>query len=433
MKILIVLGFLMPFLAVAQDPFGVRDTTPCYMKGQKRSKMRYAEWDCGKLAGVVDCNEKLEMSLNGNLVVTRSTKQPFSGMCETCHRNGILERRVTFVNGLTNGIDTTTYESGCIMVIRSHVQGVENGVWTYYNDSTGTPAWKKTYVMGELDGPQITYNLRGDTSKYEVYSHGILNGQKITYYKGKRFKVANYEDGLLQGAFLVYNKEGKIIEELNYKDGKKNGVQRYYYDDGTLLRTENWDMDSRNGEFKTLYYDQSLQSLENYKKSNGRPREYLSGEIYECPSKDVADEVAKLLQEKSTKAAVYEGLGENASAIKVTSIQVAPQDQESVLKGKKLQKGVNAPYKYKKQYIVVYISQKNTLTKTETREGWFEDRFPDGKIKRRALYKNDVLIEEHVFNEQGTEVRTIGGKSENGGKEDDAMPSTSKGKKGKKK
>lgn len=431
MKLVIYILALLPLFASAQDPFNVRDTTPCYKKGEKRSRMRYAEWDCGKLAGVVDCNEKLEMSLNGKLVLTQSTKQPFTGVCETCHRNGILERRVKFVSGLTDGIDTTTYESGCLMVIRSHVQGVENGEWIYFNDSTGVPAWKKTYVMGQLHGPQITYSLKGDTAKFENYVHGTLQGQKISYYKGKRSKVANYVNGLLEGPFLVYNKEGKIIEELNYKEGKKHGVQNYYYDDGVLLRTENWDMDSRNGEFKTLYYDQSLQSIENYKKSNAKPAEYISGDIYVCSTKDIADQVAKLLVEKKTKAAVYAGLGEEAR-VEVKSVQVIRQDEESSLKGKKLELGANKVFKYKDQFIVVYLSQKEVIKKTETREGWFEDRFPDGKIKRRALYKKDVLIEEHVFNEQGTEIRTIGGKAENGGKEDDAMP-TEGGKKKKSK
>src|SRR3989338_4171726 len=96
------------------------------------------EWDCGKLAGVVDCNEKLELDEASNTVITVSAKKPFSGQCETCHMNGILERRVTFVGGKQNGTDTTYYASGCPMVIRTHVKGVENGHWAYFYDSLGT-------------------------------------------------------------------------------------------------------------------------------------------------------------------------------------------------------------------------------------------------------------------------------------------------------
>lgn len=336
MKILVTIFCLFSLAVYAQPKFGVvrKDSVPCYQRAADRAKQRYSEWECGKIAGVVDCNEKLEMSPDGKRVVTSSQKMPFSGVCETCHMNGILERRVTFVDGFSNGIDTTYYKSGCIMVIRSHIQGVESGRWTYFNDSTQIPAWEKNYNMGQFEGPQITYNAKGDTVKLENYVQGVLNGPKITYdSKGVRSKQVNYVKGLLDGPFLVYNRAGKIIEELSFKQGKKNGVFRYYYDDGVLLRTENWLMDVRNGEFKTLYYDQKLQSVEVYKK----------------------------------------GL----------------------------------------------------------KEGWFEERFPDEKVKSRALYKKDILVEEHVFDEQGREIRTFGGTASSG-KEDDAMP-TVKGKKDKKK
>lgn len=337
MKILVAIFCFFSLAVSAQPKFGVarKDSVPCYQKGADRSKQRYTEWECGKIAGVVDCNQKLEMSQDGKRVVTSSQKMPFSGICETCHMNGILERRVTFVDGFANGVDTTYYKSGCIMVIRSHVQGVENGHWTYFNDSTQIPAWEKNYSMGQFEGPQVTFNAKGDTIKVENYVQGVLNGPKITYdSKGAKSKQVNYVKGLLDGPFIAYNRQGKVIEELSFKQGKKNGVFHYYYDDGVLLRTENWVMDVRNGEFKTLYYDQKLQSVEIYKK----------------------------------------GL----------------------------------------------------------KEGWFEERFPDEKLKSRALYKKDVLVEEHVFDEQGREIRTFGGTAASG-KEDDAMPTTKKKKEKKKK
>lgn len=310
---------------------------PCYKKADDRKGRRFPEWDCGKIAGIVDCNEKLELDEGSNTVITASGKTPFSGTCETCHNNGLLERRVTFVAGKTNGTDTTYYATGCPMVIRTHVQGVENGHWTYFYDSLGTIAWEMNYSVGQQNGPQVFYSRKekgqGDTTKYENYINGVLNGPKVTFdANGKRTKQVNYVKGLLDGPFLVYNKEGKVIEELNYKQGKREGVFKYYYDDGTLLRTENWTMDVKNGEFKTFYYEGFVQTSENYKKG--------------------------------------------------------------------------------------------------IKEGWFEEYFPDQKPKSRALYKKDVLIEEHVWDDQGREIKTFGGKASTGA-EDDAVPTS--GKKPKKK
>jgi antitoxin component YwqK of YwqJK toxin-antitoxin module len=318
------------------------------------------------------------------------------------------------------------------MVIRSHVQGVEDGKWTYFNDSTQVPAWQKNYVLGQFEGPQLTFNAKGDTAKLENYSGGVLNGLKVTYdSKGVKSKQMTYVKGVLNGPFLLYNRKGDIIEELSYKEGKKHGVQYYYYDDGKLLRTENWDMDARNGEFKTLFYNQTLQSIENYKKVTPKPMQYITADLYACPTKEVAMQLGQMLYEKKTKAEVLDSLNKN-STIVVSAVRGEAVEENAILKGNKLAKGVNQPIKSGKLYYIAVVSELNTLTKTEVREGLFEDRFPDGKVKSRAIYKKDVLIEEHVFDEQGREIRTFGGQAA-AGKEDDAMPTTKKEKEKKKK
>jgi len=61
-------------------------------------------------------------------------------------------------------------------------------------------------------------------------------------------------------------------------------------------------------------------------------------------------------------------------------------------------------------------------------EGWFEERWPDDNLKRRALYKKGELIEEHRFDEHGVENYTFGVEVSSG-KEDDAMPGAKKKKK----
>jgi antitoxin component YwqK of YwqJK toxin-antitoxin module len=434
MKFILICCCLLSLTVVGQPLSGMVKKDTCYKKSMARKGQRFTEWECGKLAGVVDCNEKLELDPGTNTVVTAGNKKPFSGQCETCHMNGILERRVTFVLGKTNGIDTTTYPSGCPMVIRSHIQGVENGKWTYFADSTAMPLWEKNYVMGQLDGPQVTYAYRNnklDTTKFENYTNGVLNGQKVSYYKGKRSKQVNYVNGLLDGPFLLYNQDGIIIEETYYKEGKKNGVWKYYYEDGKLLRTENWNMDAKSGEFKTLYYDQSIQSIENYKKSNGKSVEYLTTQTYECSSKAIAYEVGKMLSDKKTQAQILEAIG-NKEKISVFDDKLILQDQKPYLKGQKLGKGVNKPFELRKLYYVVWVQDVSVVTKNEIKEGWFEERFPDGKLKRRAHYEKDVLIEEHVYDEQGREIKSFGGTASTG-KEDDAMPTTKSKKKKKRK
>jgi antitoxin component YwqK of YwqJK toxin-antitoxin module len=437
-QILILFSVLLTVTGFSQPNFGVEKKDSCYKKAQARAKNRFAEWECGKLAGVVDCNEKLELDPNSGIVITTGNHQPFSGTCETCHMNGLHERTVRFVNGKTEGIDTTTYIDGCIKVIRSHVQGAEHGRWVYYFDSTEIESWVKNYNMGQLHGYQYDFAINGDTIKVEHYVNGLLTGEKRTFKYNPATKhtymdkKTSYKNGLLDGPFLIYNKDSVIIEETYYKEGKKNGVFKYYYDDGVLLRTENWDMGSRNGEFKTLYYDQTLQSIENYKKASGKSAQYLTADIYTFQSEAVAYGVGKILYNNGGPAKIKAYTDSAGTTYEMYTVKEILQDSDPNLKGAKIGKGVNKPYKKKEVFLVVNITDVKTVAKTEVKEGWFEERFPDQKLKRRALYKNDVLIEETVYDQLGKIVSQVG-KVESTGKEDDAMPATKTEKKKKEK
>lgn len=339
------------------NDFGNR-RAPCFMKSVNRLGQQYVNWECDPNDNIVDCNEALESDPGSNLVRTRETGHPFTGDCESCFRNGLREHIVHFVNGQVDGIDTTFYESGCPQVVRNHIEGVENGFWTYFNDTSGLIAWQINYFNGEKEGKAIFYRQRqtgtteikvtindaeyslpystyeNDTVKIEHYKEGILNGVKKEYYwPGSKIKrEVNYKQGIFDGSFIEYNTEGNVLQELNYTNGEKDGLWKYYYNDGTLLKTENWKKEVKEGEFKTFYIGGEVQILETYRK----------------------------------------GL----------------------------------------------------------KEGKFMERYPDNSLKREAYYKKDELIEEHVFDKNGNEIKTVGGKTSQK-TEDDALP-TEKSKKKKK-
>ena len=328
--------------------------TRCFDKSVERIGQRYVDWECGTSDSIVNCNEKLESDPGTNMVIHSKSGQPFSGYCETCHMNGIRERVVQFTNGKVNGIDTTKYESGCVQVVRNHIDGVENGKWIYYNDTSGLEAWTINYFNGEKHGLSIfyshylvgtdkidikvgnttiahTYGLYdSDTLRVEYYKMGKLDGKRTEYFPGSKVeKEVNYKDGLLHGPFIIYNKEGTVLQDLKYFQGKKDGVCQYYYEEGSLLKVENWSKGVKSGEFKTFY-------------------------------------------------------------------------------------------------IQGHIQIKETYNKRGQRHGDFEERFPDDKVKRTAIYKKDKLVEEHIFDEYGNEIRTVGVENPTSGDEDDEVPSEPK-------
>ncbi len=274
MKEIILLVFASFSLGLwAQGGLDIKQDRKCYEnydangKLIPKSQQVYASWECGKLAGVVDCNEKLEYDQDADIVYAGNYGKPFTGRCETCHGNGTLERRITFINGKQNGIDTSFYPTGCIQSIQSTIIGEQNGQWLLYYDSTYQLMWEMNYQAGEKHGKHIFFKKEGDTTKWENYNNGLLHGTKRLYYpKSKIKREVNYSNGVLDGSFKEYNTEGVITLDLIYSQGKKNEEAKYFFDDGTLLKTENWIMDVKNGEFKTFFYQGDVQTKESYKK-----------------------------------------------------------------------------------------------------------------------------------------------------------------------
>lgn len=240
---------------------------------------KYVTSDCLQIVGAVDCNEKLEYQEQNNRFFSSGTGSPFTGECVTCHPNGILEHHIRFVDGREEGVDTTYYYSGCPMVIRENIQGLENGTWRFYYDSTQQLAWQKQYSRGMLVGTNLNFDNKGDTTVIEHYKNNVLDGvKKVFYTQNKVKRIINYKNGLFNGTYQLFNLEGKLIQSENYKMGKKDGVCTFYYDDGKLLRTEVWTSDVKNGAFNTYFYDGQIMKSENYKKGikEGTFDEYYS-------------------------------------------------------------------------------------------------------------------------------------------------------------
>ncbi len=322
----------------------------CFEDATKRMGERFVEWECGQDDRIVDCNERLETDPGSSFVVHRKTGRPYTGMCETCHDNGIRERIVQFNEGRITGSDTTYYKSGCTQVVRTHINGAENGQWVYYNDSSGLVAWRINFVNGEKHGQSIYYShymvgtdkltLRignqdrtitygvyaADTTRIENHNMGRLHGPRKEYYPGSKLqKEVHYRNGVMHGPFLEYDPDGQVLQELNYNNGEKDGEWKFYYNSGDLLRIENWDNGTKRGEFKTFFIQGHIQHLK-----------------------------------------VYDRRGR--------------------------------------------------------KHGWFESYFPDGKLRRKALYRRDELIQEHVYDEFGNEIRTVedGQEVDKSAKDDDA-------------
>lgn len=103
-----------------------------------------------------------------------------------------------------------------------------------------------TYSNGKKTGRWIEYNQDlvekrdKNTPKGELVETGYYdrNGKRRGYWKStigrKNYRAAIYENGLLNGKFILYHDNGKVQLETTYKDGLPYGPFTRYYDNGNI-------------------------------------------------------------------------------------------------------------------------------------------------------------------------------------------------------
>lgn len=115
-------------------------------------------------------------------------------------------------------------------------QGKKDGVWREYNDGNAALNKIAEYKEGVLNGASITISTSGSVQSEETYINGKKNGQRRTYsYFGGRLKMSEtYKDDALDGMKKIFYEEGNIQEEGYYKNGKRDGVVKWYLENGNL-------------------------------------------------------------------------------------------------------------------------------------------------------------------------------------------------------
>ncbi|MDX1445530.1 toxin-antitoxin system YwqK family antitoxin [Lishizhenia sp.] len=246
--------------------------------------------------------------------------------------------------------------------------GLQNGKDTTYYES-GCPLVVTSYIAGKENG---TWTKFFDSSGYVAWEINFLDNKK----HGRSIYFAQYPNGEDRNGHPRYTIDTLKIE--SFVNGILDGTKKEFYKDSKIKREVNYKMGELHGAFKTYGEDGTL--LEDLNFEDG---------------------------EKEGEQKYYYDNG-------------APLRTENWKKH--LKEGNFTTF-----YIQGHV-QKSEVYKKGQKHGWFEERFPDNSIKRRALYEKDVLIEEHVFDKYGNEIKTFGVEEEENAAEDDAMP-TEKGKK----
>ena len=194
----------------------------------------------------------------GQLYYTKDTNQPYSGPVFSLYENGKKKEEGSLKDGkMISKTKWKWYKNGQMWSEGNFKNDIKDGLWTFWYENgqkrqEGTykdniPISEKHWTEDGLDnGEFILYDKNGD-----VWLKGNLNNNKFDgefieygYFGGRdiyhKRSLKNYRYGKLEGEYIYYFDTGDVNVIGNYKDGKLDGECTYYDLDGKIYWKGNY-------------------------------------------------------------------------------------------------------------------------------------------------------------------------------------------------
>lgn len=196
----------------------------------------------------------------------------YSGEWRNWDETGRLLSVFNYKNGKRDGPYTTFTEDNDILSRGQYKGGELDGVQTVTQEGTRTEI---PYNLGKRNGNEKTWYANGQLAVDAPWVDGLQDGvvtfyyengsvqSTIPFYKGNREGPMKtwFEDGVLQaeenftnnqknGTSTFWGHDGSVDMELHYRYDEMDGVQTWYYPDGKKSREIHMVFGVPNGEWK---------------------------------------------------------------------------------------------------------------------------------------------------------------------------------------
>jgi antitoxin component YwqK of YwqJK toxin-antitoxin module len=131
-----------------------------------------------------------------------------------------------------NAVDGKILEEGYVK------DNKREGTWTINRPGSDFPKTQASYVNGILNGPYIEFDQENKILLLAYYRNNLLEGKWFRYQFGRLAFSAEYRGGKLHGPYREYRGEGevsKLAKEITYVDGQLDGPYRFFDDDGNVV------------------------------------------------------------------------------------------------------------------------------------------------------------------------------------------------------
>jgi antitoxin component YwqK of YwqJK toxin-antitoxin module len=134
---------------------------------------------------------------------------------------------------------SSTFILVCLLLLSCEQVTTEKITQTW---DDGSP---RTIMVYNEDGSelikQIVYYNNGNLNIEGEFNEGERHGTWTSYYvAGSLWTINNYENGVLEGEYLMYNENGTLRIQGFYSEGEESGHWDFHDDDGEFLESRDF-------------------------------------------------------------------------------------------------------------------------------------------------------------------------------------------------
>lgn len=153
-------------------------------------------------------------------------------------------------------VKETDPDGNLLQFTRRDSDGLREGVFTK-TTAKGVKLEDAEYHQGKLNGARVLYYPNGDTLIVETYRDDEFEGPYKSFYPSGKLKLAClYENNQIEGKWLQYYESGQLKEEVLFQANLENGPFKEYHPNGKLSVEGSYkDGDNEQGPLK--FYDEN--------------------------------------------------------------------------------------------------------------------------------------------------------------------------------
>ncbi len=317
------------------------------------------------------------------------------------NENGILRKDCEFLNGLKNGLELIYSEkTGNLISKCGYVQDKFNGWCEFFEESSAEYYLRKKYfyLNGIQQGDYSIFHKDGSLEEKGSMRDGKYDGERIQFGpSGKPSCIMRYLNGKLHGCLEDFHEDGTLQRCSPHKEGKKHGIEKSYNQSAQLISRTCYIEGSDSGDFGKFEENNEPEVIEIFH-HNGALKErltYLNG---------IANGAYEFFNEegKNSERGNYKAGKKHGEVIlyfpNEDKIQFKKSYTDGVLNGITTEYYISGKIKITSDYendvqkeIIAYFENENICYKKNFINGTFIEFYATGKARREASFSTDML------------------------------------------